>query len=343
VEEVLRHGIHGLSVGCVYALVATGLVLTYRTAGVFNLAFGAQAFVSAAVFYELRETNGWALVPALVVAVGVVAPLLGAVLDRVLFRHLRTRGTLAKLVVALALMVAIPALVQIWFGAETKFNPPSVAPDPDRVFRFGDQFVNADEMTTVVVTILVVIALTVLLRWTALGLKMRAVVESPRMVELAGVNADRVGTTAWMLASGLAGVAGVLLAPLFQTVDAQTFTVLLVAATAAAAFGRLTSIPLTLAGGVALGVMQQVVASYVEPDSVWARGLRPSLPFIVLVGLLLLWAGRNRRRRRATATRACSVSRGSPSAPWSPAYSCSASSCCPATASLSSPRARPTR
>jgi branched-subunit amino acid ABC-type transport system permease component len=68
-EDFFRALLQGLPAGSVYALFALGFVLTYKTSGVFNLAFGAQAFVSAAVFYELRETNGWALVPALVVAI----------------------------------------------------------------------------------------------------------------------------------------------------------------------------------------------------------------------------------------------------------------------------------
>jgi ABC-type branched-subunit amino acid transport system permease subunit len=298
-EDVLRDAITGVPVGCIYALVAVGLVLTFKTSGVFNLAFGAQAFVSAAVFYRTHIDYGWPIVPAFVVAVLVVAPLLGYALDRLLFRHIRTAPTLAKLVSSLGLLVAIPAVVQLWFGTGRKFNPPSIAPDAGRIFHFGEFSVSADELATIVATVLVVLGLTALFRFTALGLRMRSVVESPRMAELAGVNADQVGSVAWVLSSVLAGLAGVLLAPLYDSVDSITFTILIVAATAAAAFGRLSSLPLTLLGGIVLGTAQQILAGWLPLDSVLAQGLRPSLPFLMLFLLLLFWPGL-RSRREAT-------------------------------------------
>jgi len=298
VQDALGDVIRGFPVGCVYALVATGLVLTFKTSGVFNLAFGAQAYVSAAVFYELEREQEWPFGLAVAVALA-LGPLLGWLLDRALFRHLRTASVVAKLVSSLGLLVAVPNLLQIFLGTGTKFNPPSVAPDAGGIYRFGDYSISADELTTVVVTLVVVVALTVLFRSTALGLQMRAVVESPRMVQLAGVNADRVSTSAWVLSSFLAGLAGILLAPLFGSVDAITFTILIVAATAAAAFGRLSSLPLTLAGGVVLGVAQQLLAGVLPLDSVLARGLRPSLPFLMLFLLLLFWPGLRQRQEAA--------------------------------------------
>ncbi|HEY7440472.1 MAG TPA: ABC transporter permease, partial [Acidimicrobiia bacterium] len=75
-SDLLGYVIRGIPFGCVFALVAIGLVLTYKTSGVFNLAFAAQAFASAAVYYQLRVVDGWPNVPAFLVAVVVVAPLL---------------------------------------------------------------------------------------------------------------------------------------------------------------------------------------------------------------------------------------------------------------------------
>ena len=103
----------GIPLGCVFALVAVGLVLTYRTAGVFNLAFGAQAFVSAAVYYVARSRHDWPIWAAFIVAVLVVAPLLGWFLDRALYRHLRTANAVAKLVTTLGLLVAIPQITRL--------------------------------------------------------------------------------------------------------------------------------------------------------------------------------------------------------------------------------------
>jgi len=288
--EFLGLVIRGIPIGCVFALMAVGIVLTYKTSGVFNLAFGAQAFVSAAIYYDLVARRDWNPLVAFTLAVVVVGPLLGLVFDRLLYRHLRTAPALAKLVTSLGLLVAIPQIVKLWFGQGAAFNPPGLVPST-HVYRWGEFSLDVNQVTTIVATLVVVAGLTVLFRSTNLGLQMRAVVESPRMSELNGVDAERVGGVSWMLSSFFAGLAGVLLAPLFAQVSDLNFVTLLVAALAAAAFGRLSSIPLTFAGGLLLGILTQLLAGYLPTDSVLSTGLRPSLPFLVLVGLLLFWPG----------------------------------------------------
>ena len=99
-----------------------------------------------------------------------------------------------------------------------------------------------------------------------------------------------------MLSSLIAGLSGVLLAPLFAQVNANNFTILIVAALAAAAFGKLSSIPLTLFGGIALGILGGILAGYLPTNSVIAQGLRPSLPFVVLF-ILLIFSPALRRAR----------------------------------------------
>jgi ABC-type branched-subunit amino acid transport system permease subunit len=139
-----------------------------------------------------------------------------------------------------------------------------------------------------------------------MGLKMRAVVESPRMVELAGINSARVGSFAWMLSSFLAALAGVLIAPFYPgSVDPLNFIALLVAAIAAAVFAGLYSLPLALLGGLLLGVFQQVLTGYLPLNSILATGLRPSFPFIVLVLLLLFWPPVRRRREAGDPLASC--------------------------------------
>lgn len=292
-DELLDSVVRGIPFGCVFGLLAMGLVLVYRTTGVFNLAFGAQAFVSAAVYYDLRVRHAWEILPAFTVAVLVVAPLLGLVLDLAFFRHLRSATPVSRLVVALGLLVALPEAVKLWFGSGPAFAPPSLSPDPDRLWRIGDLTVDGNDVVTIAVTVAMVALLTVLFRFTPLGLRMRAVVESPRMTELMGVAADRVTATAWTLSSLLAGLVGVLLAPLFAQVNASSFTTLLIVAIAAAAVGGFVSIPWAFLGGLGLGVAQQMISAQLPLDSVLAAGLRPALPFFVLFVLLVLRAGRH--------------------------------------------------
>lgn len=297
-NDWVQYFIEGFPVGCVYGLVAIGLVLTYKTSGVFNLAFGAQAFLSAALMYEFKEM-GWPTWLCFVVSVFIVAPLFGLLLDRALFRYMRNSSWVVKLVSSLGLFVALPEIVKVVItGPKPQFGPPSIASlfgitdlaGDDGVFQIGDYVVSADRMTIVIVTILAVVLLGILFRYTALGLQMRAIVESFRMVELAGVDSERVSMSAWMLSSFLAGLAGVLIAPDLGSIDAIPFTLLLVAAVSAAAFGRLTSIPFALLGAVILGVGQRAIIglSYeLELPQNIQTGVRPALPFVALFLLLI--------------------------------------------------------
>ena len=202
---------------------------------------------------------------------------------------------MAKLVTSLGLLIAIPEIVKLFMGTDAKKNPPPlwyVRRTDEWLWPEGSRFVlDAGQVATIVCTIAVVVGLVVLFRFTSLGLRMRAVVESPRMAELNGVDSNRVSMASWMLSSLLAGLAGVLLAPLFASLNPIDLFTLLVAALAATVFGGLTSIPLTFAGGIALGVLQAVLAGELPTDSVLATGLRPALPFVVLFLLLLFRPG----------------------------------------------------
>src|SRR3954452_8268001 len=289
--DLVGYVIRGIPFGCVFALVAMGLVLTYKTSGVFNLAFAAQAFASAAVYYELRVNHDWPNVAAFVVAVVVVAPLLGLILERFIFRHLRTAPAVAKLVASLGLLVALPQIVQLWIGSDAAYGVPTIWPNQFGVYHFWDYAIDGNEIATIIATVISVVGLTLLFRYSSIGLRMRAAVESPRMTALAGINADRVSAFSWMLSSFFAGLAGVLIAPLFAQLAAANFTILLIAAIAAAAFARLTSIPMALLGGLLLGILQGILAGYLPLNSVLANGLRPSLPFVLLFLLLLFWPG----------------------------------------------------
>jgi len=294
VIDFLKYAVLGIPIGCVFGLLAVGLVLNYKTSGVFNLAFAAQAYTSAAVFYVTRQTHQWPLFPAALLSIFIVGPLIGLLLDRTLYRFLRTSSPLAKLVTSLGLLVAIPEIVNLIFGfdSQPQYRPPPLWP----VVRVNDLVIphkgatitlNAAELSTILWTIIVVVGLFILFRYTALGLQMRAVVESPRLVELQGINAERVSMVSWMLSSLVAGLAGVLMAPLFAQMVSNDFFTLLVAALAATVFAGLVSIPRAMLGGVLLGVLQAELAGYLPINNEFTNNLRPALPFLVLFVLLI--------------------------------------------------------
>jgi branched-subunit amino acid ABC-type transport system permease component len=285
VTQFLNYAVPGIPFGCVFALMAVGLVLTYKASGVFNLAFGAQAFVSALAFVSLIQ-DGWPRWAAAVLAILVLGPLVGVLLDRLLFRRIRTAPPLVKLIPSLGLLVALPQLALIIAGSTPDIPPPALFVNAQRVYlHLGSVPFSGLELSIAGCTVVVVVVLVALFQFTPVGLEMRAVVESPRMTELAGVNAGRVSAFAWMLSSVMAALAGVLLAPLYSQLDPQNFTVLLVWGIAGAVIGRFASLPLALLGGLALGVAQQIIAGYL-PAGIIATGLRPSLPFVVLLVFL---------------------------------------------------------
>jgi branched-chain amino acid transport system permease protein len=308
--DLFRAFLQGAPPGTVYALIALGFVLTYKTSGVFNLAFGAQAYVSAVAYYKTHTAWEWPIAPSLVVSVLLLAPLLGLALDRLVFRHLRTAPAVAKLVVALGLTVALPNLfdLAVNFQSVGGVTPVGIVPDGSGVFYdpFGVYAFSRNELVAMAVAVMAMVALGALFRYSAIGLRMRAVVESPRMTELNGVPADRVSAFAWALSSLFAGVAGVLIAPRFNTLAAGDFFNLVVVAVAAAAVGRLVSLPTALLGGLGLGVLIAELNTFLprwSDDLAWLRPLQdnltPAIPFVVLFGVLVFVPSIRRGREAA--------------------------------------------
>ncbi len=286
-NNFLNYALPGIPWGCVFSLLAVGLVLTYKASGVFNFAFGAQAYISALVFYVCMK-NGWGSFWSFIIAVAVVGPLVGVILDLVIFRHIRTAPVVVKLTASLGMLIAIPQIADAIAGTSNRIAPPSLFLNPNKVyFSIGRYPLNGLELSTVIVTFATVGALWVLLRFSSIGLSIRAVVESPRLSELYGVRSSSFSLFAWALSSFIAGLAGVLLAPLFAQLSSLNFTTLLVSAIAAAAFGGFLSLPLALFGGIFLGVGQEILGGYLPASTILAQGLRPGFPFLVLVILLI--------------------------------------------------------
>ncbi|MEU9787461.1 ATP-binding cassette domain-containing protein [Streptomyces phaeochromogenes] len=302
--DLLGFVLSGLVSGALYALLATGLVLSYSASGLFNFAHGATAYLCALAFYELHSGFGWPAVPTAVLLVCVAAPALGWGLDRLMFRKLARVGETAQIVATIGLLVALPAL-GLWIvelledagasvkPAENQFGLPGVGPSPARSWQLTDGVgIDSDQLITWVATAVVAVGLWILMRHTPLGLKLRAAVDDRSLVELRGLSADRLSSIAWMLSSGLAGLAGVLATPLLG-LSAHDFTLFLFVSATAAVLGRFVSIPLAFAGGLGLGALQNLVAGYAG-FAERITGFRTAVPFLILFAGLLLLTRRSR-------------------------------------------------
>jgi branched-chain amino acid transport system permease protein len=293
-EHFLGFAFPGIPYGCSYAIVAVGLVLTYQATGVFNFAFGAQAYAAAYVFTWLTQDHGWSGFPAFVASVVVMSPLIGLGFDRFLFRKIPNSNTTAKLVISISMLVGIPSLLPVIFGPQNLDATATIFPffNPNVVyFTLVGTPINGIYLATVTVTIVVLIALTVLLRYTNLGLQMRGAVESRRLVQLDGVNAGGVVAVAWAISSFMAGLAGVLLAPVYGPFQPDTYATLTVAAIAAAAWALLRSIPIATGVAVLVGVVTTTIQGYIPPNSFFNGAIVPCLPFFVVMGALLVLPG----------------------------------------------------
>jgi branched-chain amino acid transport system permease protein len=293
-EQFVGFALPGVPFGCTYALVAVCLVLTYQATGVFNFAFGAQAYASAFVFTYLTQYKNWTGWEAFLVSVVVLGPVMGWAFDRLIFRHIANSNTVAKMVCSLALLVGIPSLLPVIFGNQYLDATTTIAPffNPNVVyFTLWGTPINGIYLSTVSVTVVVLILLTILLRYTNLGLQMRAAVESRRLVQLDGVNGNGVVAVAWIVSSFMASLAGVLFAPNFGAFQAQNYVTITVAAIAAAAWALLRSIPIAALVGVLIGVTTTVLQGYIPPNSFFNAVVVPALPFILIVVALLVLPG----------------------------------------------------
>jgi branched-chain amino acid transport system permease protein len=290
-ETFLGFALPGVPYGCTYALVAVCLVLTYQATGVFNFAFGAQAFASAFIFTYLTEYHNWSGFEAFLVSVVALGPVMGWALDRFLFRNIANSNSTAKMVCSLALLVGIPSLLPVIFGPQNLDATVTILPffNPNVVyFTIAGTPINGIYLATISVTVVVLILLTILLRFTSLGLQMRAAVESRRLVQLDGVNGNGVVAVAWIVSSFMASLAGVLFAPVFGAFTSEDYVTLTVTAIAAAAWALLRSLPIAALVAVFIGVLTTIFQGYINPSSFFYAAIIPSLPFIFLAGALLL-------------------------------------------------------
>ena len=248
--------IGGVSNGAVIALLAIALVLIWRATRVVNFAQVGQAMFTTFVALTVQTLTGsWAL--ALVVAM-VAGAILGVIVQFLVLRPMRRADTSGAITATFGVLIALQAAVGMIWGGDAQAYPQPF--DNAGIVAFGRIWpISVYDFVVIGVTILLVIALSLLFTRTSIGLAMRASAFNPEVARLSGVRVSRVLTFGWALAGVVGAVAGVLVAP-SSTVSPTTFDILLVFAFTAAVIGGLDS----LVGAVALGVFAGLVISLVS-------------------------------------------------------------------------------
>ena len=299
-DQFLTATILGLATASILAVAASGLVLTYTTTGIFNFAHGALGMLGAFTYWQLRVDWGWPAPIALVVVLGVLAPLVGALIEVVIMRGLTDAPETVRIVVSISLLVALLGLgVWLWSPNEAHVLPKFWGNETITLF---DTRITYHELTAFVVALLLAVGLRLLLYRTRAGIAMRAAVDDRPLSTLNGARPDRSAMLAWGIGVACAALSGILTAGL-TTLSHVNLTLLIVNAYAAAMIGRLRSLPMTFLGAVILGLADSYAISYFDESSILLSKLRFAFPALVLFAVLLLVRQPRPRGHAVTASR----------------------------------------
>ena len=272
----------GLALGAIYALSGVGLVLLYRSTGVLNLAYGAIGAAGAMVYWQLVQ---WGNTIAVGVAAAVVlATVLSVAYGRLIAPHLADRDPVVKAVATLGLALVILGMLNwIWPVNPRRLSLPT---DTQAIAVLGVR-VTLTRAIGFLATVLATVAIMIVLSRTKIGLLMRALANNRGLAAVLGVRVLQVETVAWMASGLLAGFSGIMLADLVR-LDANVLTFLVIPAIAAAIVGRLQSLPMTLFGGMFIGVVE-AMTTLIEA----LAPVRSAAPFVV-AAVIILWLQRKK-------------------------------------------------
>jgi branched-chain amino acid transport system permease protein len=298
VDRFLLLTITGLCTAGVFAIAASGLVLTYTTTGIFNFAHGAIGMLGVFTYWQLHVHWGLPSWLALILVLFVIAPTLGVLLEVGIMRRLQGTSDAVQLVVSVSLLAAALSLgLLLWSPQE---------PHPLTRFWEGSTLkilgvsVSWQQAFSFVVAIAVALGLRLLLYRTRAGVTMRAAVDDRPLATLNGARPDRSAMLAWAIGCSLAALAGILIAPDLGGLQHLPLTLLIVNAYAAAMIGRLRSLPLTFLGAVIIGLADAYGSGYLPKHNQYFTGFRPAIPVVILF-IVLLVLPHSRLRGHSTA------------------------------------------
>ncbi|MCW2985605.1 MAG: branched-chain amino acid transporter ATPase/permease [Conexibacter sp.] len=287
----------GLGSGAVYGMLALGLVLKHRSGGVVDFGHGAVAMFIAYVYLGLRQDgtlqfpwlgiphslsltgSAMATAPAIVVSL-VYAAVLGLVLYVLIYRPLRTATPLTRVCASVGTMLALQAVAVLNFGTTARSTPAIL---PNSPLKIGAITVPVDRLWFAGIVVAIAAVLAAVYRFTRFGLSTRAAAENEQGAALVGLSADRIAAGNWVLATILAGVAGILIAPV-STVDPSSYTLFIVPALGCALLARFSSFAVAAGAGLVLGMLQSEITKLISVFS-WLpqEGLPQALPFVLIV------------------------------------------------------------
>jgi branched-chain amino acid transport system permease protein len=288
--EIVQQIIFGTVMGCIYALVAICMVLLYKGTGILNFAQGEMVVFSTFIAYTLR--TGFQLPYWLVFILSfVISWFFGMLIEVLAFRRVFGKPHLNTLMVAIAIgMILRNATGQIWTFDDLRMPPPF----SDQVFQLPFGLVISPIFIGIIsISFLIMIILYFFMNRTRLGLSIRATSQNPTAAMLMGVPVSYVFSMCWAISAAIGSVAGILIAPLL-VLNVGMFIVVL-KAIVAAVLGGIESLPGAVLGGILLGVLENLIGTYLPS---WIREI---FVWVVLLGVIIaipqgLWGVRKHSR-----------------------------------------------
>ena len=261
----------GITIGAIMAIVALGFLVLYKATGIVNFAHGELVTLGSYFGLWAISTIGLPIIPGYLLALVLMFGG-GVVLERVAYVPLRKRPVLIVVIATLAASIVIGGLLALWQG-----NTPQTLASPVGTgsFTVDGAHISYQQVLVVAVCAVIVVALLYVFQRTTFGRQVRALASDREMAELVGVRSRAISIFAFGISAVLAGIAGLLIAPLTAVDLTFGFTAMITVFTAAV-IGGFGSLPGVVLGGLFIGLLQQVVGGYLVPN------YSETLPFIAL-------------------------------------------------------------
>ena len=276
-DKLIQTLISGLSLGSIYALIALGYTMVYGIAKMLDFAHGDIIMVGAYAVITAVFTMGLPPFIAILISIALCA-LLGIVIEFLAYRPLRQAQPLAVLITAIGVSYLLQNLALLIYGSEQKAFPTIVALPTVHI---GGVYIDGITLATLVVTAVIMVALSLFINKTRMGKAMRAVSEDKEAAELMGISVNRTITVTFAIGSALAGVAAIFYGAAYTYIRPTTGAMPGIKAFTAAVFGGIGSIPGAMLGGILLGVIEQLSKTYIS--TLWADAIVFGVLVVVLV------------------------------------------------------------
>ena len=278
--NILQYCINGISIGSIYAIIALGYTMVYGIAKMLNFAHGDIIMVGAYICYCV--TNYLGMPPILgILASMAVCTLLGIVIEGLAYKPLRGTPSLAVLITAIGVSYFLQNAAQLVWGSNPK-SFTSVVSTIKPFHLFGSLTITGEVLVTVVVSVVIMLALTWFTSSTRIGKSMRAVSEDRDAAQLMGINVNKTISITFAIGSALAAVAGVLMCSSIPVLQPTTGSMPGIRAFTAAVLGGIGSIPGAMLGGVLLGIIETFAKAFLSTQ------FSDAIVFGVLIIILLV-------------------------------------------------------